>query len=67
MLSHYFDSYESQINILIEYYKKVDNSKNRDEVIGIINRRRPKDTPKGNKIPTGIIKMDPYLFFTIPY
>ena len=45
-------SYEDQIRILTEYYNVVDPSKSDDEIKGIINRRRPKDTAIGTRIPT---------------
>jgi hypothetical protein len=45
-------SYEDQIRILTEYYNVVDPSKSDDEIKGIVNRRRPKDTSIGTRIPT---------------
>jgi len=44
--------YEEQIEILTEYYKIVDPNKTKEEVIGIINRRRNKGAPIGTRIPT---------------
>lgn len=44
--------YEEQIEILTEYYKKVDPNKTKEDVIGIINRRRNKGAPIGTRIPT---------------
>ena len=45
-------TYEEQIEILTEYYKIVDPNKTKEEVIGIINRRRNTGTPIGTRIPT---------------
>ena len=45
-------TYEEQIEILTEYYKIVDPNKTKDEVIGIINRRRNTGVPIGTRIPT---------------
>jgi len=45
-------SYEDQIKILTEYYNVVDPSKSDDEIKGIVDRRRPKDTAIGTRIPT---------------
>jgi len=45
-------SYEEQVKILIEYYHKVDPSKSDEEIRGIVDRRRPKGSPIGKRIPT---------------
>tara|TARA_Y100001958_G_C20912042_1_gene329792 strand:+ start:12 stop:635 length:624 start_codon:yes stop_codon:yes gene_type:complete len=45
-------SYEDQIRILTEYYNIVDPSKSDDEIKDIVDRRRPKDTAIGTRIPT---------------
>ena len=45
-------SYEDQIRILTEYYNVVDPSKSDEEIKSIVDRRRPKDTAIGTRIPT---------------
>ena len=45
-------SYDEQLKILIEYYSKVDMNKTENDIKRILNNRRPKDTPKGTRIPT---------------
>jgi predicted NAD-dependent protein-ADP-ribosyltransferase YbiA (DUF1768 family) len=45
-------SFDEQVKILINYYKKVDPNKTETDIIRIINNRRPKGTPKGTRIPT---------------
>ena len=45
-------SFDEQVKILIDYYKKVDPNKTEADVIRIVNNRRPKDKPKGTRIPT---------------
>lgn len=45
-------TYEEQIEILIEYYSKVDPKKTENDIKRIINNRRPKDSPKETRIPT---------------
>jgi hypothetical protein len=45
-------SYEEQIQILTEFYKKVDTDKSEEDVKNLINRRRPKGKPIGTRIPT---------------
>ena len=45
-------SFDKQVKILIDYYKKVDPNKTEADVIRIVNNRRPKDKPKGTRIPT---------------
>ena len=45
-------SYDEQVKILLEYYKKVDFNKSEEDVIGILNRRRHKDFPIGTRLPT---------------
>ena len=36
----------------MKFYEKVDPKKKKDDVVRIINNRRPKGTPKGTRIPT---------------
>ena len=45
-------TFEEQVRLLIQFYKKVDSSKNDDDVRKIINNRRPKDTQFNIRIPT---------------
>ena len=45
-------SYEDQIRILTEYYNVVEPSKSDEEIKSIVDRRRPKDTAIGTRIPT---------------
>ena len=45
-------SYEEQVQIITDFYKKVDPSKTEEECRDIINRRRNKEAPMGTKIPT---------------
>ena len=45
-------SYEEQIEILTEYYSKVDPKKTENDIKRIINNRRPKGFSKGTRIPT---------------
>jgi len=45
-------SYEEQIKILTEYYSKVDKNKTETDIKRLVDNRRPKDTPKGTRIPT---------------
>jgi len=45
-------SFDKQVKMLIDYYKKVDPNKTEADVIRIVNNRRPKDKPKGTRIPT---------------
>lgn len=45
-------SYEDQISILLKFYRDVDPDKTKEEIIGIINRRRKTGTETGNRIPT---------------
>ena len=40
-------SYEDQLKILTEFYKKVDPDKKQETIVKIINDRRQKGTPKG--------------------
>ena len=47
-----FFTFEEQVDILINFYKKYDPKKTEEEVIGIINRRRPKEKPLGTRIPS---------------
>ena len=44
-------SFDDQVKILVEYYKKVEPKKTADDVIRIVNNRRPKDKEKGTRIP----------------
>ncbi len=44
-------SFDKQVKILIDYYKKVDPNKTETDVLRIVNNRRPKDKPKGTRIP----------------
>jgi len=46
------DTYDEQVKILIDYYKEIDPKKTKTDIIRLINNRRPKDTPKGSRIPT---------------
>lgn len=45
-------SYEDQIRILTDYYKVVDPGKSTGEIKDIIDKRRPKNTAIGTRIPT---------------
>ena len=45
-------TYEEQIEILLQFYRIYDPIKTEKEVIGIIDRRRPRGTPKKTRIPT---------------
>ena len=45
-------SFEEQVNILVEIYRKYDPKKTKEDVIGIVNRRRNKGDPKGTRIPS---------------
>jgi predicted NAD-dependent protein-ADP-ribosyltransferase YbiA (DUF1768 family) len=40
------------VKILIDYYKVVDTDKTEEDIIRLINNRRPKGKPKGTRIPT---------------
>jgi hypothetical protein len=44
-------SFDDQVKILVEYYKKVDPKKTETDVIRLVNNRRPKDKDKGTRIP----------------
>ena len=44
--------FEDQVKILSEFYAKVDPDKTQSDIERIINNRRPKDAPKGSRIPT---------------
>ena len=45
-------SFDEQVKILVEYYKKVDPNKTETDVIRLVNNRRPKGKEKGTRIPT---------------
>lgn len=45
-------TYEDQVKILTDYYHKVDPGKSDEEIKGIVDRRRPKDSKIGTRIPT---------------
>ena len=45
-------SYEEQIRILTEYYNVVDPSKSDKDVKELVDRRRPRGSDKGTRIPT---------------
>lgn len=45
-------SFEEQVDILNKYYQQVDPDKTKEEILNIIQRRRPKGEPKNTKIPT---------------
>ena len=45
-------TYQQQIDILTDFYKYSDNTKSIDDIIKIIDRRRPKGTEIGTAIPT---------------
>jgi len=45
-------SFDDQVKILKKFYEKVDPKKTETDIIRLINNRRPKDTPKGSRIPT---------------
>lgn len=45
-------SYDEQLKILIEYYSKVDMNKTESDIKRILDNRRPKNTPKGTRIPS---------------
>ena len=45
-------SYDEQLKILIEYYSKVDENKTESDIKRILDNRRPKNTPKGTRIPS---------------
>jgi len=45
-------TFDEQVNILTEYYSKVDKNKTEEDVKRIVNNRRPKGKPKGTRIPT---------------
>ena len=45
-------SFEDQVKILSEFYAKVDPDKTQSDIERIINNRRPKGKPKGERIPT---------------
>ena len=45
-------TYGEQVNILIDFYRRYDPDKTKDDVIGIVNRRRNKGDPKGTRIPS---------------
>lgn len=45
-------TFKEQVEILIKYYKKIDPSKNEDDIRGILNRRRPAGTANYTRIPT---------------
>ena len=47
-----FFTFEEQIDILINFYKKYDPKKTKEDIVGIINRRRPKGKPLGTRIPS---------------
>ena len=46
------DSFDDQVKLLVEYYKKVDPNKTETDIIRLINNRRPNGSPKGTLIPT---------------
>lgn len=46
-------SYEDQVKILTEYYRIVDPSKSEKDVRELVDRRRPKGSDKGTRIPSG--------------
>lgn len=45
-------TYQQQIDILNQFYKYVNENKQEDDIIKIINRRRPKGTKIGTPVPT---------------
>ena len=45
-------TYQEQIDILFEFYRKYDSDKTKEEVIGIVNRRRNQGSPIGTRIPS---------------
>jgi hypothetical protein len=45
-------SFKDQVKILTEFYQKADPDKTKEEIINIVQRRRPKGTPKNTRIPT---------------
>lgn len=45
--------YEDQVKILTEYYRIVDPSKSEKDVRELVDRRRPKGSDKGTRIPSG--------------
>ena len=45
-------TYQQQIDILINFYKYTGEDKTDDDIIKIINRRRPKNSKVGTAIPT---------------
>ena len=45
-------SFDEQVKIIKTFYEKVDPKKTEEDVKRIINNRRPKDKPKGTRIPT---------------
>ena len=47
-------TFDEQVKILTTFYEKVDPKKTEEDVKRIINNRRPKDKPKGTRIPTKI-------------
>ena len=47
-------TFDDQVKILTTFYEKVDPKKTEEDVKRIINNRRPKDKPKGTRIPTKI-------------
>jgi len=47
-------SFDEQVKIVKTFYEKVDSTKTEEDVKRIINNRRPKDKPKGTRIPTKI-------------
>jgi len=47
-------SFDDQVKILATFYEKFDPKKTEEDVKRIINNRRPKDKPKGTRIPTEI-------------
>lgn len=44
-------SFEEQTEILIKFYEIYEPTKTKEDVIGIVDRRRPKGTPNGTRIP----------------
>lgn len=46
-------TYDDQIQILTEYYGKVDPQKTTEDIKRIINRRRPEGKPIGTRVPSG--------------
>ena len=45
-------TFDEQVKIVKTFYEKVDPKKTEEDVKRIINNRRPKDKPKGTRIPT---------------